>query len=215
MIETPGVFARESMKNRKSLEAHNQFISGWVRTVYHYQKTGPNFMILQAEVMPSQRLNDNPHMPWVVINLKGTSVETAHCTCMAGLGESCSHIGALLFKLEAAIRAGFTKKACTDAACTWNQDFVKKIKPDKIAIIKLYSQKAINKSRKSEPKTISFSGTHTKPQKKNIDFFLSRLSKLKCKPVILHSYSEHCDRLVPKFKPPERARLPNMMRSYY
>ena len=112
--------------------------------------------------MLSQRLNDNPHMPWVAINLKGTSVKTAHCTCMAGLGESCSHIGALLFKLEAAIRAGFTKKACTDVACTWNQDFVKKIKPDKIANIKLYSQKAINNSRKSEPKTISFSGTHTK-----------------------------------------------------
>ena len=90
--------------------------------------------------MPPQRLNDNPYMPWVAINLKGTSVQMAHCTCMAGLGEPCSHIGALLLKLEAAIRAGFTKKACTDVACTWNQDFVKKIKPDKIANIKLYSQ---------------------------------------------------------------------------
>ena len=128
LTETPGVFTRESMKNRKSLEAHNQFISGWVRTVYHYQKTGSNFMILKAEVMPSQRLNDNPHMPWVAINLKEPSVETVHCTCMAGFGESCSHIGALLFKLEAAIRAGFTKNACTDVAWAWNQDFVKKNK---------------------------------------------------------------------------------------
>ena len=85
-------------------------------------------MILKAEVMPSQRLNDNPHMPWVAINLKGPSVETVHCTCMAGFGESCSHIGALLFKLEAAIRAGFTKNACTDVAWAWNQDFVKKNK---------------------------------------------------------------------------------------
>ena len=25
LVETPGVFTRESMKNRKSLEAHNQF----------------------------------------------------------------------------------------------------------------------------------------------------------------------------------------------
>ena len=72
--------------------------------------------------MPSQRLNENPHLPWVAINLRGTSVETAQCTCMAGLGEPCSHIGALLSKLEAAVRAGFTKKACTGVACTWNQD---------------------------------------------------------------------------------------------
>ena len=85
-------------------------------------------MILKDEVKPSQRLNENPHLPWVSINLRRTSVETAHFTCMAGLGESCSHIVALLFKLEAAARAGFTKKACTDVACTWNQDFVKKNK---------------------------------------------------------------------------------------
>ena len=86
-------------------------------------------MILKAEVMPSQRLNENPHLTQAAINLRGRSVETAHCTCLAGLGESSSsHIGTLLFKLEAAVRTGFTKKACTDVACTWNQNFVKKSK---------------------------------------------------------------------------------------
>ena len=106
------------MKNGKSLGAHNQFISGWMRTVYHYQNIGSNFMILKAEVMPSQRLNENPDLPWYAINLRGKSVETAHCTCMAGLGKLCSHIGELLFKLEAVVRAGFKMKACTDVACT-------------------------------------------------------------------------------------------------
>ena len=74
---------------------------------------------------------------------------------MAGLGESRSDTGALLIKLEApvAVRAGFTKKACTD---------------DKIANIKIYTQKAIDNSKKSEPKTISFSGTNTKPRKMKI-----------------------------------------------
>ena len=76
--------------------------------------------------MPSQRPYENPHLPWIVINLRGTSVETAHCTCMTGLGESCSHNGALLFKLESAVRAVVTKKACTDVASTWNQDVLKK-----------------------------------------------------------------------------------------
>ena len=84
------------MKNRKSLAGHNQFTSGWVRIVYHYQNIGSNFMILKAEVMPSQRLNENPHLLWVAINLRGTLAETAHCTCMAGSGESCSHIRTLL-----------------------------------------------------------------------------------------------------------------------
>ena len=33
LIETPGVLTRESMKNRDSLEAHNQFNSVWVRSL--------------------------------------------------------------------------------------------------------------------------------------------------------------------------------------
>ena len=97
-------------------------------------------MILKAEVIPSQRLNENPNLPWVTINLRGKSVNTAHYTCMAGLGESCPHIGALLFKLKLAVSASFTKKACANVACTWNQDFKKKIKPVKIANMKTYSQ---------------------------------------------------------------------------
>ena len=73
LIETPGVFTREIIKNRKSLAANNQFISGWVRTLYHYKKIGSNFMIPKAEALPSQRLNENTHLPWVAIN-RGISV---------------------------------------------------------------------------------------------------------------------------------------------
>ena len=62
LIETPGVFIRESMKNRKRVEARNHFVSSWVKTVYHYQKIGSNFMIVKAEVMPSQTLNENTHL---------------------------------------------------------------------------------------------------------------------------------------------------------
>lgn len=55
------------------------------------------------------------------------------------LGESCTHIGAILFKIEAAVRSGFTKRACTDEPCRWNDDFVKKIKPAEISNIKFYN----------------------------------------------------------------------------
>ena len=68
-------------------------------------------------------------------------------TCMTGLRESCSHIGAILFKIKAAVRAGYTKKACTDEACKWNQDFVKKIKPELIAKINFYSSNAVEKCK--------------------------------------------------------------------
>ena len=47
-------------------------------------------------------------------------IETAHCTWMAGFGELCSHIGAILFEIEAAVRSGYTKNSCTNEACKKN-----------------------------------------------------------------------------------------------
>ena len=69
--------------------------------------------------MPSQQLNKDQHVPWTAVNSLSTIIETAHCTCVAGLGESCSHISVICFKIEGAVRAGYTKKACKDKASKW------------------------------------------------------------------------------------------------
>ena len=50
-------------------------------------------------VKHSQCLSAAPAKPWVAVKTEGTVV-LAHCTCMAGLGEACSHIAAVLFLLE-------------------------------------------------------------------------------------------------------------------
>lgn len=36
LTESPGIFTREAMANRKSLEAYNLCVSGWIRTVHHF-----------------------------------------------------------------------------------------------------------------------------------------------------------------------------------
>ncbi|MEQ2257228.1 hypothetical protein ILYODFUR_032620, partial [Ilyodon furcidens] len=46
------------------------------------------------------------------------TVECAHCTCMAGVAETCTHIGALLFKLEATVRIR-GRKTVTDESAYW------------------------------------------------------------------------------------------------
>ena len=43
------------------------------------------------------------------------------------LGETCSHVAALLFKVEAYVRLGYTSVSCTSKPCTWNQTFSKKV----------------------------------------------------------------------------------------
>ena len=56
------------------------------------------------------------------------------------LGESCSHICAILYKIEAAVRLGYTKQACTDIPCKWNNDFVKRGEGARIKDIMFYKQ---------------------------------------------------------------------------
>ena len=58
---------------------------------------------------------------------------------MAGLGETCGHVAGLLFKIEAAVRTEYTKTACTDEACQWNINFVKKVELAEISNIEFYS----------------------------------------------------------------------------
>lgn len=36
--------------------------------------------------------------PWIIIKENG-SVSSAHCTCVAGLSETCSHVSTVLFAL--------------------------------------------------------------------------------------------------------------------
>ncbi|VDI60785.1 Hypothetical predicted protein [Mytilus galloprovincialis] len=148
LIDSPGIFTRASMKSYKSLDAHNYFQSGWVQTVYSYKPATSAYTILKADVRPSQRLNEEPHHPWVALSGDG-SVAVAHCNCMAGLAESCSHIAALLFKVEAAVRLGYTTKLCTELPCKWNADFVKKVQPAPVKDIQFYKTSCINKAKKA------------------------------------------------------------------
>ena len=61
------------------------------------------------------------------------------------LGEACSHIGALMFKVEAAVRLGYTTSACTDQPCIWNNDFVKSVEGEPLRDIQFYRKKELNK----------------------------------------------------------------------
>ena len=77
----------------------------------------PNAKLVLASVRHSQRLSGGLLVPWIVAKTEGTII-CGHCTCMAGLGEACSHIAALLFTLEKNTRHQ-QNTACTSLPCAW------------------------------------------------------------------------------------------------
>lgn len=100
LINSKGIYTKETLKSYKSLEAYNYYTrqviscpidmilylfvicSGWVGTVYLHSPM-PGVSLMRARVQPSQRLNDEAHDAWVAIK-KDCYVQTGHCTCMAG-----------------------------------------------------------------------------------------------------------------------------------
>ncbi|XP_057289881.1 uncharacterized protein LOC130612565 [Hydractinia symbiolongicarpus] len=79
--------------------------------------------MLYLKALPSQRQGQKQKLyeVWVALHKKGGWVLTANCTCMAGLGSACSHVGALLFKLQASALLGINKIACTSKLCAWKR----------------------------------------------------------------------------------------------
>ena len=101
LVNSCSAYSLEELKGYKSLEAYNYFVSGWVQEIK--QATLEDRCVLIARVRHSQRSTDPCLIPWVISEKDGRVV-SGHCTCMAGLGEICSHVAALLFAIEATVK---------------------------------------------------------------------------------------------------------------
>ena len=69
------------------------------------------------QVNHSQRARDTPLRIWFLAEKCGTVI-AAHCDCMAGLCEGCSHVGAVLFAVEAGVRIR-DATTCTQETNKW------------------------------------------------------------------------------------------------
>lgn len=105
------------MKAWKSMDAYNFFVSGWVHNILTKAVQGTDKVVVTARVNHSQRARETPLKAWILSEKDGT-VCSAHCNCMAGLCEACSHIGALLYALEAGVRMR-DSVTCTQEKGTW------------------------------------------------------------------------------------------------
>lgn len=79
----------------------------------------PNIKIINnifIQVKHSQKMNEKVLKPWIIF-LDDGSISCGHCTCMAGLGEVCSHVAALAFALMDQTNKG--ELSCTDKLSAW------------------------------------------------------------------------------------------------
>ena len=123
----------KAMKAFRAMYGYNYVQNGWMGDIYFSGSGELNY--LKATVSPSQPgIGRSDYNVWVAITMDCT-VLTAHCTCPAGNGRSCSHISALLYAISLAWSSGVGGTTCTDQRQAWGKGASKSLTHEKISDI--------------------------------------------------------------------------------
>ena len=95
----------------KAGKAYDYFKSEWLKEIFYNSLN--NFVseypkvdkccVLKAKCTPSQRISDAYHDVWVTLEKETGKVICAFCNCAARLSQTCNHVAAMLFHVEAAV----------------------------------------------------------------------------------------------------------------
>ncbi|VDI39311.1 Hypothetical predicted protein [Mytilus galloprovincialis] len=117
LVESKAVDGQQ-MENFNSLQSFNYFQSGNVGVTTHYINNDKTIMF-KGEVRSSLTVSRTNEV--IVLCSEDGSIVNGWCSCMAGQGHTRSHVGAVLWKIEHAVRTNVTGVACTDENATWNR----------------------------------------------------------------------------------------------
>ena len=133
--------------DRKSMkEGKNLYESGHVSDVeYNNISECVKFCYVRGKVVPQTRIGENPYSVWVCLGTGSGDILTGECGCLAGYGESCKHVSALLHHIEYEVRVG-NNKTCTSIPQQWGRKTSNKRKkihqPDKTKNMKMKKTKS-------------------------------------------------------------------------
>ena len=77
-----------------------------------------NTVSSEGKCRKSQSIKDPFHKLWIILE-KTAKIRTCHYTYMAGMGETCNHVAAVMYRVEAAVRISLPNPACTSNPNDW------------------------------------------------------------------------------------------------
>ncbi|CAN7989956.1 unnamed protein product [Ixodes pacificus] len=190
LVEGICFYTREQFKSYKLEDGYNLFLSGKIRDACSFGATIENarIVLITGQVEASQTLGKY-HQPWAVVKKEGT-VLSAHCTCMAGLGEACSHVAALLFRVEVDVKFGIHDPSSTSVECRWitASSTAQASRVASIDFIKPSKRRRLNTI--STPKEVS---SHPEATAEQLKDFLKAVKKLAPDTLVLRSLADSED----------------------
>lgn len=149
--------------------------------------------------------------PWLIAEKDG-KVISGHCNCMTGLGEVCSHVGAMLFAVEAIVKLRDSKTVTQEKAYYLLPAGLTKVEYKRVRDIDFTG--AMTKKKKLDEKIENPGETATctmsrkskpvlnipPPSSEEVTCFIQSLHESGAKPAILSLIDEFADDYVPRSK---------------
>ncbi|CAN7995581.1 unnamed protein product [Ixodes hexagonus] len=132
MVDREDLDGKPANNHKGFAEALNLLDSGHVATIFVQGGAGGGSCQLKASVRSSQtvcKVYD------ILISFKDNVISSIVCSCMAGLGKSCSHAGEILFKVAEATSSELTGSSCTNVRCKWNASTARNVVPSPLETI--------------------------------------------------------------------------------
>ena len=128
----PSELGSKDLSDYKNSKAYSYYKSGWLQPLQYHNLSGSKYCFIRGQCRKYQSIKDSFHKLWIILE-KTAKTRTCHCTCMAGIGETCNHVAAAMCRVEAAVRIGLTNPTCTSNASEWMPSR-KTIQPKRINI---------------------------------------------------------------------------------
>ncbi|KAK6176048.1 hypothetical protein SNE40_014409 [Patella caerulea] len=205
LVFSPSPYTSDDLKSFKGLDAYNQFVCGWVRD--KTSRIMNDKYLVKAKVLHSQRMSEKPLQPWVIADKEGC-ILGAHCTCMAGLGEACTHVAALLFSIEATVKLRDSKTVTEEKSYWLLPGSVKGVTYKQCREIDFTSAKTMKKKMDTmldrNCSSVLSTPSHNikkiipEPTEEELSTFFKSLHASESKPAILSLISPYAEEFVPK-----------------
>ena len=96
LMFNPSELASEDLSDYKDSKAYSYYKSGWLHPLKFHNLSGSKYCIFKGECKHSQAVSSPPHKLWLILEKSG-KIKSCHCTCMAGMSQTCNHVAAAMY----------------------------------------------------------------------------------------------------------------------
>ena len=119
-------YAQKSLSQKGFIEGMNLHNAKHVSHVeFNNISDCVDYCFIRGKVVPQTRVRESPYRVWVCGNSSTCQILTGECACIAGYGESCKHVFALLHFVEHKVALGLNK-TWTSKKQAWQKTVSKK-----------------------------------------------------------------------------------------